>query len=166
MAEHDFMPFRTMGGSEERFPVLINGSQGFYAGEPIVVIGSVGRCSESASDPSTVFGIAAERSLDRRGDSRPINTNVTLYGVGPNIVYKTKNFATDGQGTQATTISTGVIGDYAGLIKTGDDWFLDTGANNQICEVMSLANAQGDLIGNPNTLSAGGALWIFFRFIL
>ncbi len=167
MSARDFMPFRTLGGgSEERLAGSIDGSETFLAGEPLVMDSTVGRLTEASSDPPTIFGISAEGALDADGNSRAVWNTITFYGIGRDQVYKTKNFATDGSGTQATTISTAIIGDYGGLIKASGDWFFDTGAENKICEVLSIEDAQGRNVGDINTLTEGGAVWIFFRFIL
>jgi hypothetical protein len=164
MASRDFMPFRTLDGSQEqRVSRGVTSSETFLVGEPIAQQ-SGGRAAIATTDPSTVVGIAAHRSTDVNGTSLAGDTQITLYGVGRNQLYKTRNFSTSGTGTSATPAVTR-IGDFAGLILNGSDWYVDTGANNKICEIVGLRDRNGRDISDPSHV-VETIVFTIFRFIL
>jgi hypothetical protein len=172
MSARDFMPHRTLsGGSEERFAGSIDQNETFLEGEP-VTRRTTGRVIECSSDPAAVAGISAANALDRHGNSLPLRTHIPIYGVGRSQVFKTRNIAIDGAGTLITwgfspgvKSGTNLVGEFGGVIKAGDDWFLDVGANNKICEIINVEDAAGRNLRDPNTLTEGGGKWVFFRFI-
>ncbi len=164
MASRDFMPFRTLDGSpEQRVSRGVTASETFLVGEPLAQQAG-GRAAIAVTDPSTIVGIAAHRSTDVNGTSLAGDTQITLYGVGSNQLYKTRNFAIDGSGTSITP-TVALIGDFAGLILNGSDWFVDTGANNSICEIVGLRDRNGRDINDPN-LVPETIVFTIFRFIL
>ena len=140
----------------------VTASQTFRVGEPVTVV-AAGTLSEAADDPTDIAGIAAHRSTDRAGVDFGVGFQVTIYRGGPDQVFRTTSFATDGAGTQATPTLAN-IGDLAGLTLAAGVWSLDTGAANGLCEVTGILDSNGRNLSDPNLLSGTGSI-VLFRFI-
>jgi hypothetical protein len=163
MAVQDIQHFSAPNGDTDMRAYPVTASQTFVAGEPVVVI-AAGTLSECADDPSAVTGIAAHKSTDVKGASLGTTHPITVYRGSPGQIFKTRNFATDGGGTAATP-TLAHIGDYAGLdFTSGTDWFLDTGQNNLICEIVGVRDAAGNNLGDPRVLPGTG-VWVLFTFV-
>lgn len=143
------------------FPVT-SGS-GIREGEPVAVA-AAGTLSEATDDPSTVDGIAAHAVRDVDGVRFDAGTQVAVYAVDPDQIFRTENFATDGGGTAATPTATRV-GELAGLTLSGADWSLDVGTANLICQIVGVLDSNGRNLSDPNLLPGTGQT-VLFRFKL
>ncbi len=163
MAARDIMPYRTTDGSQQHTAsYALNAAQTFLAGEPVILEGT-GHLSIAVTDPAVIVGIAAHRSTDVNGTSYLTDTYVTVYGVDSTQLYKCRNIATDGSGT-AVEPGKSRIGELAGLVLNGSDWFVDTGANNLICEIVEVRDSVGNLIGDVTLVNSTGT-WTIVRFL-
>ena len=162
MARQDILHYSANNGVPEMRAFPVTAGQSFQQGEPVVVV-AAGTLSECADDPPSVDGIAAHRSTDVDGTDLGVGTPITVYGIAPGQTFKTKNFATDGAGTTTAPALTNV-GDLAGFDLSGGNWFLDTGQNNLITQIVGVRDAAGNDLGNPNVLPGAG-VWVLFQFI-
>jgi hypothetical protein len=87
----------------------------------------------------------------------------SVYGIKPTQQFRTDNFATDGNGTAAVPTQTR-IGELAGLVLTGNDWFIDTGMANLILQIDDVLDANLNSITSPN-LATGAGAHVLFHFI-
>ncbi len=140
---------------------LIVASATFDEGDALAV-GAAGALDEAGDDPSSILGIAAQRSTDFDGASVASGTPITFYPARPDNIFSTTNFATDGAGTLTAPPST-AIGDTAGLSRTGGVWSLDTGTDNHIAVVTGVLNLKGESILDPHTVNTTGVT-VLFRF--
>ena len=162
MAARDLQFFNAMGGSEERLSYALGANQSIFEGEPVVVAAS-GLASECGDDPSTVDGIAAHRSRDVDNRAFTGGRRLTVNGVSPDQIFKTKNFATDGAGTLAVPDTTH-IGDLGGLTLSGGVWYVDTGTANDILMVTGVRDVSGRDVLDP-LISAGTGVYVLFKFL-
>ena len=164
MTAFDFRPYTAaMGGSDGAYPAKIAASQTFGAGEPLVA-GAVGLAGLAGSDPASILGISTTQATDSDGTSLAASTAITIYGVGDTQTFSCQNFATDGSGTSATPTNGNALNESAGLVLNGADWFVDTGANNMLCEIKGIVDINGFDITDPRFVP-GTADMVIVRFI-
>ena len=165
MAARDLMPYKSFNGADlPKFQGPINASESFGEGEPLTW-NAQGELTEALTIPATVAGISAVQATVVDGTAFAAGTVITVYGVPDDQLFICRNYSSGGSGVAATPTAGNAIGVTAGLVLTGGTWFVDTGAANQITEIMDVIDlTTGDSISNP-LISAHTAGAVIFRFI-
>ncbi len=163
MSARDFNWYSSNTGAPDPRGFPITASQAFLEGEPVILV-AAGTLSEAATDPASIVGIAAGRSTDVDGNAFAAGRLITTYGIGPEQIYKTTSFTSDGAGATAAVPTLANIGDVAGLALTGGVWSLDTGTANLIAEIVGVLDSNGRNLSDP-VLSSGTGSIVLFRFV-
>ena len=174
MASLDIMPFSSpLGGTVTVQHGYLDASETFLTGEPVRITAS-GTISEAADEPvdSGIVGISAQPGSTavtnpKTNENYTTNDLVSYWPAHPTQLWVTKNFATDGAGTQAAPAQTN-IGDQCGLSLTTGTWSLDTGvaAGAMICRVVDVLNSQKEsIVTAGTTLAATDTFYVVFQII-
>ena len=165
MAKNDIRCFRPVELGMAAYPLFVGST--FEEGEPVLV-GGPGTLGECLSDPAVVSGISAGTSQGKTATgingTRPTGTLIQIYKPIDGQLFISKNFATDGAGTPvAPTLIR--VGDTAGFVKFGDDWYVDTGASNAHVEITAVLDANGAPLGDQTVRTVGTGVSVVFGFL-
>lgn len=167
MARNDIRPYLSSQGGHPRMDIAPLGSgASFVEGEPLVY--SSGAVSEAGSDPGSVAGIAAVPASPTAVSNfvrfaRAAGTSIQFY-PSDDQKFICENFATDGSGTATTPTQANAVGQGAGFILNGSDWYIDTGAGNLLVLIEQVLDSRHNDITDPN-LNVGTGSAVVFRFL-
>lgn len=144
------------------FPLGTGAPNQFFEGEPVYLASGVLTLCDS--DPAQVDGISAARSTGGFASYQVAGTLIPVYETDRTNTFRSHFFATDGAATDAVPTQANAIGQVAGIILGGSNWYIDTGATNLILYIVDVWDNEGRSITNPND-NPGAGYWVVFRFI-